>query len=72
MRNIIAILLVTITIFAFSGCFILREREQVYHDNVNELEKYIIDELGDYIIINGFDPDVCYDPSSRYKGKLAE
>ena len=72
MRNIIAILLVTITIFAFSGCFILREREQVYHDNVNELEKYIIDELGDYIIINGFDPDVYYDPSSRYKGKLAE
>ena len=71
-KSIIVIISIILSVCIFFGCYYPRERSQVYHENVEDIERYIVDELGDYIIIDGFDPDVYYEPSSRFNGKIAE
>ena len=46
-------------------CYIHREPEQVYHEKVEDLERYIIDKLGDYIIIINYSDDVEFGPDAN-------
>ena len=51
MKKLFVLIMAIVISIPFSGCFVIEE-EQVYHEGVEELEHYIIDELGDYILFD--------------------
>lgn len=69
------VILSTLVYICFaSGCYwvwLYRGDRQEYHENVEDLERYILDELGGYIHFYGFDSDCYYPSSSKFSGRMA-
>ena len=56
---------VVIIVFCYSyfatGCFFLnREEQNEFHTKVEDLERYIVNELDEYIVFNNYDEDIYW------------
>lgn len=71
-KSQIAICLLFVWVFLLSGCLSSRDQGCSYDKDVENIENRIVNELGDYLVIKSFNPNVYLASSSKYKGKLAE
>ena len=70
-KTLIVYLSIVLWVLGVTGCYIHREPVQEYHEQVENIERYIVDRLGEFIIIESFDPDVYRHSSANYKGNYA-
>ena len=70
-RTLIVYISIVLWVLGVTGCYIHREPEQVYHEKVEDLERYIIDKLGDYIIITNYNDVASWGPGAKYRGNKA-
>ena len=70
-RTLIVFISLVLVVFGVTGCLTHREPKQEYHKNVADLERYIADKLGDYIIITDYSDDVEFGPGAKYRGNMA-
>ena len=71
-KSILSALTIIIALISFTSCLNLTDKKQTdYHEEIEDLERYILEDLGECIKIYSFEKDAPQYPSDKYEEGLA-